>query len=144
MAPGMLGPKESFTSRHCLSARSKPLPDEVTWNGGKTPAGPDQALLLAGDAHQCPFQSSKFSMRHLSKHLHVSRLFAHPRVSRCRSLASAGAPSLEAPPFTHHRSGTRIFTQTHRLWSGFEASLVSWVLTVLVLDASAAPICSEK
>lgn len=112
MAPDTLGPEAPFSSRRCLPARPKPPPDEVPQNWGKPPAGLDQAPLLAGDAHQCLFQSSKFSTRHLSKDPRISRLFACSRVSRCCSLASTGAPSLAAPPFTHHRSQTHTFTQT--------------------------------
>lgn len=141
MAPVTVGPEVPFSSRRCPPTRPKPPPDEVPWNWGKPPAGLDQAPPLAGDAHQCLFQSSKLSTGHLSKHPRVPRLFAHRGVSRCCSLASAVPPAWQHLPFTHHRNGNHIFIYPKPC--GFEASLASRVLTEPVLDVSAALLCSS-
>lgn len=69
----------SLADAACL-ARPKSTVDEVPWNWEKPPAGLDQTPLVAGAAHQCIFQSSKFSRRHLSKHPHIPSLFSYPRV----------------------------------------------------------------
>lgn len=79
-------------------------PGEVPWNWGQTPTRLDQALLLAGGAHQCLFQSTRFRTRHLTKHPRGSRLFACPSISTSFP-CSHGCPWLGSIPLHTPEAG---------------------------------------
>lgn len=93
-----VGPEEPFSGRRCQLAGPKSTVYEVSWNWQKSPAGLDQTPLLVGVAHQCLFQSSKFSRRHLSKHPHIPTLFSYPRVPDVIPVPLWMPPAWQLPP----------------------------------------------